>query len=149
MYNKIMNLKTKLAYYNNNSSMSQRNVGMSQEGEVSRQSLSKTFIDSNAPQSSTNVNSSILSTNTNNSQNVNNRSFLSTINSLKRKWNDVSSRSGRPNANISPNMTAKNNLNNSNTLSDLGTDSTCSINNKLTEIKNKYNMSKNKATVKK
>jgi hypothetical protein len=98
MYSKIVNLKTKLANYNN--TLNKKNLDES----ILNQSMQ-------IPSSSTN------------------KSFMSTINDLKKKWNDVSNK----NKNISPLSSRNHNLNET-VVGD--------TNNRLNEIKSKYNMTK-------
>jgi hypothetical protein len=113
MYNKIINLKSKLANYNNNSVlMSQRDIqergtlGNDKNFENAGSKLmSRTFIDNsqdNSPRVTEEGGHSGQS-----GQNGQ-RPMMSKINELKKKWNDVSSRT-RGEGNITPD---KNRINN-------------------------------------
>jgi hypothetical protein len=104
MYNKIVNLKTKLANYNN------------------------TLNKSTLFEDKKNLDDSIL--NQSMQMPSTNKSFMSTINDLKKKWNDVSSK----NKNISPLSSRMGHNLNETVIGD--------TNNRLNEIKSKYNMTK-------
>jgi hypothetical protein len=105
MYSKIVNLKTKLANYNN------------------------TLNKSTLFEDKKNLDESILNQSMQIPSSSTNKSFMSTINDLKKKWNDVSNK----NKNISPLSSRNHNLNET-VVGD--------TNNRLNEIKSKYNMTK-------
>lgn len=91
MYNKIINLKSKLANYNNNSVLlSQREIqekstiGNEPPFEISESKLSRTFIENAHSQD----NSPVATEEAVPGQ----RPMMSKINELKKKWNDVSSK---------------------------------------------------------
>jgi hypothetical protein len=131
MYNRIINLKTKLASYNNNSLQRSSVISTNKE---EKQSLSRTFADS----SQDNIIQETVGTNINVNANVrgNGKNFTSTINDLKKKWNDVSNKSKlNQSSSVSPMLTPTK-INNSN---DGSNDQNI---NRLNEIKNKYNMAK-------
>ena len=123
MYSKIMNLKSKLANYNNNAI--QKTPDPHREN---KQMLSKSYIES--PSDNNNYRNQTI-------HNSDNKNFMETINELKKKWNVVSNRSNFNVSNdISPPLTPdkhKSNLSNDNI-----TETNSNIN-KLNEIKNKYN----------
>ncbi len=106
MYSKIVNLKTKLANYNN------------------------TLNKSTLFEDKKNLDDSILNQSMQLPSSSTNKSFMSTINDLKKKWNDVSNK----NKNISPLSSRMNHNLNETVIGD--------TNNRLNEIKSKYNMTK-------
>jgi hypothetical protein len=121
MYNKIMNLKSKLANFNNNS------VNNTFRGNEENKALSKTFIDNNS--SPDYFNSSMIQENQN-------KPIMSKINELKKKWNDVSTKNKNvTNFCLSPDNTPdKSKVNNE--------ENSQAIKDRMNEIKSKYNITK-------
>lgn len=114
-----------MANYNNNSNLN-RSVIIPNTTSETRESLSRTVIENGSPQTA--QNNQLIT-------NDSNRSFMSTINELKKKWNDVSSKSKNSNNySLSPSLQS--------TKKDLNMTQDSNIN-RLNEIKSKYsNVSK-------
>jgi hypothetical protein len=84
MYYKIINLKSKLASYNNSA--------LSSRGE-DHKSMNRTFVENTDDNANPNYNQSNLQ------EELSNRPVMSKINELKKKWNDVS---GKNTSDITP-----------------------------------------------
>ena len=142
MYNKIINLKSKLASYNNTQKTTTPPIepkpseNVSHEINLDNSNLAMTM---NNNSSSTNLNKGGF----NSTQQISNgKTFMSTINELKKKWNDVSNKS-KANA-ISPTLSPLQGKGNNNNLN-ISTGNVNTFNevndpniNRLNEIKNKF-----------
>jgi hypothetical protein len=109
----------------------QKNYGRihQEDNNFSRQSLSRTFVASTEDNRQDNGNEFNPNTSLDNSFN-NNRSIMSTITDLKKKWDSVLNRRKNENTSLSPNI-SQTKINSSSTRDN-------TLNNKLDEIKNKY-----------
>jgi hypothetical protein len=124
MYSKIINLKSKLANYNNTSINNSFRLG------EENKALSKTFIENST--SSPDFTTSTTTSNFN--QDNSNKPIMSKINELKKKWNDVSTK----NKNVTNFSLSPDNTPNKSTIDD----NSHTLNDGINEIKNKYSMTK-------
>jgi hypothetical protein len=103
MYNKIINLKSKLANYNNNSVLlSQRNERNNDDSKI----MSRTLIDNSQDLSPLHTeegnNFGFSGINCGGNAPGTGRPIMSKINELKKKWNDVSSRTRADGETLTP-----------------------------------------------
>jgi hypothetical protein len=151
MYNKIINLKSKLANFNNNgnslnsaSSNSTLNLKGNESDIINKQTMSKTFIESEPAEIFNSAN--IINTNTIVNNNTS-QPIMSKINELKKKWNEVSNKNKNANnfalsPNLTPDKSSRNDMDDG-TVSVLNTiTNTQNTEHRLSEIKNKYNINK-------